>query len=701
MANKKKKLRSSLFSKFLLILFCIGCLLATFVGIAFEGIVSDRPEITSDTLLNNEQISIVYDMNGKEIATLAGEEKRINVEYDEIPAKLVEAFISIEDKRFWQHDGVDANGLVNAVLGELKGGGGRGGSTITQQLIKNKFLSSERSYKRKAKEIVMAYELESILEKQYGKEEAKKKIFTYYVNEVFFGEDNYGIRAAALDYFGKDLNELTLKEAAGIAGMTQSPNSYNPRQHYSDFNDRADLVLYEMMNNGYITEEEYRKGCDEKPVITEKYFSNATYPYASFIDFAIDEIAKDMLEIEGTEITEETVTAKTNAIRTGGYKIYLTIDTEHQDAMQQIAAEYPYATEGIQPSAVVIDHHTGEIRVMIPGREENTVMKGFNRAVDSLQAIGSTAKPIFVYAPYIELGANTDTIVDDTKTPIDGWKTAQGYPDGVTTDKKITVRYAIETSRNIAAAKTLANEVKIPTSYQYQIAEGINPEHSSQSLSGIALGADGYTVLETAGAYATLANDGVYITPHAYTMVTDMDGNKLLDANDSIVSRRVFSSETAFMMTDMLHTTMTNGYGKNANLPNITSAGKTGTHEHEVVTMAGYTHYYTCFLRLNMDDYSEIKDVSMTHAAGLWKQLMSNIHEGLPDAPIQDKTFDELNLIMVGNELRHRGPNDTEKYYPAEPVFTQEYTDEFGNQIRCTDDWSCIACDEWGNCWWQ
>jgi penicillin-binding protein 1A len=247
----------------------------------------------------------------------------------------------------------------------------------------------------------------------------------------------------------------------------------------------------------------------------------------------------------------------------------------------------------------------------------------------------------------------------------------------------ITLRYAVETSRNIAAARTLMDNVGIENSYDYLVKMGVDGSHTTKSPSGMGLGSDGYTTLEIAGAYATLANDGVYIEPHAYTKITDLEDNEVFEKNPD--SHRVFSSEAAWMMTDVLQTTMTRGYGVNARLPGITCAGKTGTHEDKVVTMAGYTHYYTCFLRISMDDDSPIKETSYANSSVLWKQMMSEMHTGLPDAPIQKKSFDDLNIVWYGGEYRHWTNNYYSKYIQPAPAEYQPTEHE--------------VCDEYGNCW--
>lgn len=659
------KKKTKIFKKILLTLFVVFNL-AMCVGIGgvshlLNTFIEEAPSMTLQDLTNIASISYVYDSNENEIARLSGQEKRIYVQYSEIPKQLIDAFIAIEDKRFWQHHGIDLVNYSKAVFEEVfKGGATRGGSTITQQLIKNLYLTSERSYKRKALEFIMAQKLEDQV--------SKEKILESYLNEIFMGEDNYGIKAASLDYFGKDLNELSLKESAILAAIPAAPNIYEPRGNYEDALWRGNLVLQNMLEQELITQHEYNTAYIEEPEISEKFFSNDIYKFPSFVDFTLDQVAKDMLTKEGKELSKQNIASKKYDIRIGGYKIYTTLDADKQTQLQQIAHDFKYVTDGVEMSAVIIDHHTGEIKVMIPGRNENEVMDGFNRATDSLQPIGSSAKPIFVYAPFIESGANTDTIVDDTKSKIRGYNTTQGYPNGDTTNSKITLRYAIETSRNVAAVKTLAYQVGIDKSFDFQKKMGINPNHSSQSLNGIALGSDGLTTLECAGAYATLANDGVYIRPHSYTYVTDFNDNIVLKSEDFNEQRRVFSSETSWMITDILKTTASRGFSVNARIPNITTVGKTGTHEDTAVTFGGYTAYYTGFVRISNDDYTPIKENSYTNSSTLWKQLMTPMHAGLPNKEPYAKDFNEVNIIKWGEEYRKNNGSYTQKVYILEPA---------------------------------
>ena len=322
--------------------------------------------------------------------------------------------------------------------------------------------------------------------------------------------------------------------------------------------------------------------------------------------------------------------------------------------MQTAAAEYqnyPTAADGseAQFSAVVIEQSTGEVKAIVGGREQADTAEGYNRATDSTQAVGSSIKPLSVYAPAIETGDYPGTVVDDMPYSIPGYGTNNGWPSGDYTDGPITMRRALELSHNIPAARFMLEHVGIDKAYDFMVSEGFDANNLTKTAAGLALGATDVTTLEMAGAYATLANGGVYIQPHCYTKVLNRAGEEILN-DGAIETHRVFSESTAWLTTDMMQTNMTEGLGVNARLSSVTSCGKTGTHEHQVISFGGYTHYYTSFMRISTDNYTSFTNSSSYYqAAPLWKAYMDPIHQNknLPDAAIQNKTADELGIIQV------------------------------------------------------
>lgn len=619
------------------------------LAIIISNWLSDLPELDTSLLTDVSQTSLIYDKNGDLITSYSSYENREWVLIDEIPKDLKDAIVSVEDKRFYTHHGVDKKRFIKAILGQILGNDDSGGSTLTQQLIKNVYLTSEVTYKRKAQEIALALKLE--------KQMSKDEILEAYLNIVYFGGSNYGVKSAAKDYFDKELNELTLRECAMLAGLTQNPNGYNPRKNtqkgdMSPTNKRTDTVLFTMHENGKITDSEYKKALNEEVKINENSKNAQMYPYAHYVEYVLEEVAIDLLKAEGKEITNTNLTYKKYSIRNGGYKIYTTLDPSIQTILQNSAANYanyPQTEDGkgTEVSAVIVDQKTGAIVAMIGSKNEPLAQETFNRAVDSTQPVGSIIKPIAIFAPAIELGASPASVAPDYKSPIEGYDNNDGYPGGVCNNYPMTMREAVETSHNIPAAYFLVNNVGIEKSADFLIQMGTNSSHISRTGSGLALGTSDMTTLEMTGAYATLANGGTYIEPHSYTVVKDRKDKDILNTSINKIRRRVFSEETSWLTTDMLISEVTKGSGYKAKLDNITTAGKTGTHEDKCITFAGYTGYYTSVIRISSDSYSSMYDASGgNQTALLWKDYMSKIHEGLENKNILAKTPNELNLIQ-------------------------------------------------------
>lgn len=644
---KKKKIRTRVILTIVLAMILLVVGGGFYIRYNLRGV----PELDLSKFGNYSKASTIYDSEGNYFMDYGSNENVDWVTADAIPQTMKDAIVSIEDKRFYQHHGVDIKRTLGAIWGQITHTASYGGSTITQQLIKNTFLTQEVTYKRKIQEIYLALQLE--------KRMSKEEILEWYLNTVYMGGSNYGIKNAAEDYFGKDLDELTLREYACLAGIVQSPNNYNPRTGDMDLcNARTDTVLYAMLDNGKITQEQYDAAIADTLVISEEgrttQTSDTYYANAYFVDYAMKEIATKLLEASGKEVTDDSIAEMKQDFRNGGYSFYLTIDPDIQSEVQTAAAEYqnyPTAADGseAQFSAVVIEQSTGEVKAIVGGREQADTAEGYNRATDSTQAVGSSIKPLSVYAPAIETGDYPGTVVDDMPYSIPGYGTNNGWPSGDYTDGPITMRRALELSHNIPAARFMLEHVGIDKAYDFMVSEGFDANNLTKTAAGLALGATDVTTLEMAGAYATLANGGVYIQPHCYTKVLNRAGEEILN-DGAIETHRVFSESTAWLTTDMMQTNMTEGLGVNARLSSVTSCGKTGTHEHQVISFGGYTHYYTSFMRISTDNYTSFTNSSSYYqAAPLWKAYMDPIHQNknLPDAAIQNKTADELGIIQV------------------------------------------------------
>ena len=666
---------SVLLTSFKLILvgvFMVGAAgVGTIVGVA-KAYMETTPTLDTERIEDQAETSYIYDMNGEQITAYTGIENRDWASLDEIPIKLQQAVVAIEDVRFYNHDGVDLKRLLGAFLSNLMNDNVQGGSTITQQLIKNRMLTTERTYKRKIQEAYLAMQLE----KEYNKDQ----ILEAYMNTIFLGGSNYGVKAAAQDYFHKSLDQLTLRESAMLAGITQYPYSYDPRRSFyvkkdpKPVNDRTDKVLMQMYKAGYITKEEYEQALKESVFVYDTADVSKMYDYPYFVEYAVYDVITHFLKLRGLQDTKENRADIENEIRTSGYKIYTTVDPKVQIALQDSINnwdDYPEledeskaikqspnadgsVTETVQPqaAAVIVDHKTGQIKALVGGRPTPEVKKTLNRAYQTTMPVGSSIKPIAVYAPAIDKGASDGTIVPNMPVKIEGWDDGgKGYPSGGASKYgPVTLRTALVSSLNSATAFTLLDLVKLDDSYNYLVEMGINPNHIQKTGSGLALGTSGITPVEMAGAFATIANGGVYKEPLAFTEVRDKHNNVILSADDVRVENPVFKESTAFIVADMLVNAVKSGTGTKAKIDGMTIGGKTGTNQDaKGVFFAGISPYYTATLWIGHDDYAPLKsDVyASSSAAPLWKDFMSKILEGMPDAKIIDKTPEELGLVSV------------------------------------------------------
>lgn len=528
-------------------------------GVA-KAYIETTEDIDPAQLTKSDRTSYIYDKDGKLITTYAGMEYRDWADIGEIPDMLKNALISIEDVRFYKHDGVDYKRLFSAVINTLRNTDTHGGSTITQQLIKNKVLSNEQSYKRKIKEAYLSMELEDIMDKD--------EILAAYMNDVYLGASNYGFKTAAKDYFGKEMSELTIRECAMLAGMVQKPYYTNPRSNtytrtlsdsarqeleelhnskgiteeqykYSLENNnqmyvtdrRTNVVLLAMYEGGFITHEQYEAALNERVNIKEKSASTELYDMPYFVEYGIRDIVTHLLKQRDMLDTRANRSAIENELRTGGYHIYLTVDTEMQHMVQDTLStweKYPQLADPstatktetsadgntittIEPqaAAVVLDYHTGELRAIVGGRDTPTIKKGLNRA-QSPSEVGSSIKPLAVYGPALDMGASPATIIKNFPCPIEGWDSEKGYPyiGSESYIGPLTLRQGVVNSLNVAAARTLLEHVGFDNSANYLELLGVDPSRISKTGSAMALGTTNITPIEMAAAYGAIANGG-------------------------------------------------------------------------------------------------------------------------------------------------------------------------------------------------
>ena len=659
------------------------------VGIA-KGYMETAPSLDLAAIDDQAQTSFIYDANGNLITEYRGTENRIMVSIDTMPVILQHAFVAVEDARFYTHNGVDIKRIIGAFVTNFVSGSQQGGSTITQQLIKNTLLSAEQSYKRKIQEAYLAMQLEI----QYSKNE----ILESYLNTIYLGEDYYGVKVAAYGYFGKDhLSDLTLRECAMLAGLTTNPYYYNPRRNYytrqsetTDYkkitDDRTDYVLRCMYENQFITKEQYLAALDPASarVLSQSPASASIYPYAHYVEYAIRDVVQALLSLEGLEDTSTNRTKMENKLRTGGYHVYLALDTEIQTIVENTLENYSnYPSlrdpadsiyrarnsdgtydEIIQPqaAAVVLDYRTGEVKAIVGSRNKPEKRKTLNRATDMNMPVGSSIKPISVYAPAIELGAGAGTILYNMPLPIRGWTGSDGkdtWPKnygGSSYRGPETLRTAMTRSDNTAAAYALMNFVGVDRSADFLLRMGVSEEKINRTPFGLALGSSGITPFEMAVAFGVLGNGGIYQSPITFLGIFEENEKgemiNIYDGHANQARRQVFKPSTAYLTVDMLKSVVnsSSGTGTAAKISGQTVAGKTGTNsDQKGVFFAGMTGWYCASLWIGHDNYKALssKTTGGNSAAKLWQAFMKEIHQGLSNRDIMEGSASDYGLVKV------------------------------------------------------
>ncbi|PEA28700.1 penicillin-binding protein [Bacillus cereus] len=585
--EEKPKKKGSFFKKFL-----IGCLLLGIVGLvagvsAFFVMVKDAPKLDKSKLVNPLSTKFL-DKNGNFFYEY-GAEKRTHVTYDQIPKVIESAFLATEDARFYKHDGIDFKRTGMAIMENVTGGfGSQGGSTITQQVVKNYFLTMDKTAKRKVQEWYLSYKLEQ----QYSKHE----ILEMYLNKINLGNRSYGISTAAKKYYGKDLKDIQLHEAAMLAGLPQGPNIYDPtkEENVERATKRRNIVLSLMNRHGYITKQEMNDAM-QIPVTQGLLPSSEVteMKYQAFLDAVVKEVEKEYPDVN---------------IGSDGLTIHTTLDQDAQDYADKIMDGnlIKYPDDQFQGSFVFMDTQSGEVRAIGAGRKESkSTFKGHNMATDLKRQVGSTMKPVFDYGPAVEnlqwstyhqLNDSDYTYSDGTKI-----KNATGSYKG-----DVSLREALKKSLNIPALKT-AQAVGLNKSKDF--AEGLGMTFKEGKVyESTAIGSNDSSPLELAGAYAAFGNDGVYNKPHFVKEVIFPDGKK---KSFKPKEQRAMHDYTAYMITDVLRDVVkpgSGGTGPTAYVSGVDVAGKTGTQNFDKSVIkkygipddanrdswfAGYTPQYT------------------------------------------------------------------------------------------------------------
>ena len=517
-----------------------------------------------------DRTSIIYDGQSDVVTRLHGVQDRTWVSISELQPSTVYAFISAEDARFFEHEGVDVIRIAGAIVADIKAGSYvQGASTISQQLIKLSHLTSEKTISRKAEEAALAYEME----RQYSKED----ILEMYLNYVYFGGGYYGIEAAAEGYFGVHASDLTLDQSAMLAGILKSPSGYAPHINYAASINRRNNILRLMRDYGYITDDEKKQASAGRPTILH----DKNEEYSGYYTDAVTKSAAALMGITVDELIR------------GGYSIYSAMDSDIQHYCEEMFKNGElFPAEDSEAAIVVLEPSTGMVVAMVGGRSYTGGIS-FNRATDIRRQPGSVIKPVIAYAPAFEYLNYTaaDMILDEETTFAD--YTPSNY--GNKYYGWVTVREAVTKSLNVPAVKTLS-EVGVERAKDFAKRCGIEFDDKDDSLT-LALGGFTYGVspLQIAGAYSCFASGGIYNTPTLIKKITDRNGLTVYEYRQD--SRRVMSEANAYILTSMLKSVVTEGTGHRLNTLDIPIAGKTGTvglaNGNRDAWMAGYTPEYT------------------------------------------------------------------------------------------------------------
>ena len=629
----------------------IGCgvLFAATFGAALIFLLAQivqAPKLSEVDAAPDGYLSTILDKDGNELNTLyVTESNRIYVGLENIPKELQEAFIAIEDARFYSHHGIDLKGIVRAVsLGVKNGGMTQGASTITQQLLKNNVFTdwmSENSFYdslcRKVQEQFLAVRLEQNYSKEW--------ILENYLNTINLGGGTRGVQVAAQYYFGKDVSELSLAECALIAGITKNPTTYNPLLNPKKSLERQELVLKAMLDQGYISQEQYDTAILEDVIgsLKERSENAKLKVFSWFEDALLLQIVEDLTATYRYDEEEAW-----NLIYSGGLTIYSTQDTKLQNICESEATNSGWYSDDQELSVVMTDVSSGAVLAIVGSSHEKEASLSYNRATDAVRQPGSTIKIIGEYAAALDKGKITlGTTVDDAPYEyFNGTEIKNSYTNykGMT-----TIRDAIATSSNVVALKTYqtAGERSV---FEYLEKFGITTLTDADKNEAIAIGGtyNGVTNLEMTAAYNVIANEGKYIRPYFYTKIVDRDGNVILE--NKLVFEQVINKSSAQLLTSAMKDVITKGTGQGTAVSGVELAGKSGTtNEKKDLWFVGYSSEYTCGVWGGYDDNAAQSDG--TYVKKIWKEIMREAHRGVETSPLikTDYLVDVIICKKCGN----------------------------------------------------
>ncbi|MGK0551485.1 PBP1A family penicillin-binding protein [Enterococcus faecalis] len=669
--KKKKRLLLKIF----LSIVAVG-MLCFLAGVALFWSYASKAPALEDGKLNASVSSKIYDINNEVIEDL-GAEKRVLIQPKNVPQLLKDAIVSVEDRRFYKHVGVDPIRIIGSALSNIKTGGLQGGSTLTQQLIKLSYFStkeSDQTLKRKAQEAWLALQLE--------RKKSKEEIITYYINKVYMANGLYGMETAAENYYGKPLSKLNLPQTALLAGMPQAPNDYDPYTKPKTAKERRDVVLYTMLDNKKITKEQYDQA-KATPVNDGLVPLKASSDNRKIVDNYITEVIKEVAEKTGKNV------------ETDGMNIYTNLDMNAQKRLYDIVNSNQYVTypdADFQVASTVIDVNTGQVRAQIGGRNiPDNVQRGENLAVNVRRDVGSTMKPIIDYGPAIEnLNYSTGKLLYDHPVTFPGTNT-QVYNADLNYMGYITMRTALKYSRNTTAVQTFeaVGKEKIEPfinglGVQFKNLEFANAISSNTNdIDGTKYGVSS---LKLAAAYAAFANNGVYNKPYYVNKIVYNDGSQVEFKPDS---KRAMKDSTAYMITDMLKDVVKGGTAFNAAIPGLYQAAKTGTSNYTDQDLAnmgttekgiapdstfvGYTPHYavsvwTGYKNRNTPVHEEQYGI----ASDVYREMMTFLAQSVSNEDWQQPD----SVVRVGKELYVKDAYDV----PTVP--STDSTDSYSSTVE-------------------
>ncbi|MFJ7745950.1 PBP1A family penicillin-binding protein [Peribacillus sp. NPDC097295] len=664
--KKGPKKPTNMLKRVFLILVAIGIICLVVGGATLAYFISDAPKL-DEKLLKDPVTSKILDKEGKLLGEV-GTENRDFINYEDIPEQVEDAFLATEDSRFYSHHGVDFLRLGSAVVANVKNGfGSEGASTLTQQVIKRSYLTPDKTIKRKVQEMWLAIQLE----RKYTKQE----ILEMYVNKIFFANRANGILTASQTYYGKDLDELELNEVAMLVGLPQSPSRYDPYKYPERAKERRDIVLHLMNKHGYISEQDMKKAQNVKITAgLQEVDKNQidTTAYDAFIDLVIEEVG-NMGDYN---------------VFTDGLEIQTTIDKDAQEYVYKMLNSndiISYPSEDLQAGVTLLDTKTGEIKAVGGGRNTN-VKRGWNYATDAKRSPGSTIKPILDYGPAVEyLNWSTyQPIKDEEYTYSDGTplKNASGSHYGT-----VPIREALSRSLNIPALKAFQETGK-ERARDFAIDLGIPFDKNKELTESASIGGGtDVSTLELAGAYGAFGNGGIYNEPHTVKKIVLRDKTTIKNKTET---KPVMKDSTAFIVTDMLKSVMTESYGTGrlANIPGLPVAGKTGstnfTPEQRAANnipssgvkdswMAGYTTNYTVAIWAGYDNASGKKmeylgDSSQRIPKYIFKNLMEHMAQSK-----ETKDFEQPSSVAKVGVIKGSNPVVKANQYTPSDRISYEY----------------------------